>query len=90
MLLLHALLLLLLSISAMATPVPGKITGRAVLQEQIFSLERPFSSQDAKTLENEFWIYRGLWRTVNIPLLIPPRMNLTSYLPCSILVKSKL
>jgi hypothetical protein len=62
----------------MAVPVSSDIppeqrfilnkTGRTVTRDMIRSQEKYLS------------MYRGLWKTVSIPLLITPRMNLIYYL----------
>ena len=72
MLLLHTLVLFLLSISAMATPLLNR-RRLPLSAEQKFSLSDVSATVTLKT-------YRGLWKTVNIPLLILPHTNLIYYL----------
>ena len=82
MLLLHALLLFLLSISAMATPVPDSIPLSELksLPERtyIFYKEPGIPSGRIEIRLSRMTQYRGLWKTVNIPL-ISPDMNLMYY-----------
>ena len=92
MLLLHALVLSLLGISAMATPIPGRVTGEdhknhplpAKLKFEFDSKKRgdaDFSMSSGEIQHERLMMtrMRGLWRKVNIPLLISPHMNLIYY-----------
>ena len=82
MLLLHALLLFLLSISAMATPVPGIISvfDLKPLPKRTYDFYNEPGTPDGmiQIRLSKIRQYRGLWKTVNIPL-ISPDMNLMYY-----------
>ena len=79
MLLLHALLLFLLSISAMATPVPDSIPLsklKPLPKRTYIFYKEPGTPIELRKYNMRQ--YRGLWKTVNIPL-ISPDMNLMYY-----------
>ena len=73
MLFFHALLLFLLSISAMGT---ARIRTIPTLPKPTLKLVQGPIPQSVRD-KQDFEAYRGLWKTVSIPFSISPRMNLT-------------